>query len=88
MKVTRLSIEENPTYASVNPGKMVAKVKYESPEGEVILLLDSDVSIKLLEICAQLVADYSRMAAEKMAKAILDRVEAARQLPVEVETAA
>lgn len=70
MQITRLQIEKNPSYRDSNPDRWVGNIEYKSTSGNLQVLLAPEVAEKLLTLLAQVLVEFSKRAAENIAKDI------------------
>lgn len=90
MKLKELTISERASYES-NPGRYVAKIKYEGQYGALELVLDPAVSEDLLQHLGETITAYANSAAEKVKQGLMESVASSRALnlstPLEITDA-
>lgn len=67
MKLKSITIAQQPSYSSNNPGKWIAQVQYASPTEESSILLTEQASLELLAFVGPLVAKRAAEAAAQAA---------------------
>lgn len=78
MKLTTLQIELQPSYAD-NAGKYIATVQYEEGRSNAVkLVLDPDISMKLLAYVGPAITAATSAAARQIEAHIIESLEAAK----------
>lgn len=83
MQITRLQIEKNPSYRDNNPDRWVGRVEYKSVSGNLEVLLAPEVAEKLLTLLGQVLVEFSRRAADNIAKDIEHQIAQLNAPPIE-----
>lgn len=78
MRIERLTIERTESWQTVNPNRYVATVEYKSPKGEIKMPLTPEISERLLEFVAPLIARLGAEAAQEIAANIYKAIEASK----------
>jgi hypothetical protein len=76
MKLKSLHVSQN----YIDKKQYLCRVEFEGSHGEVRLNLDEAVSRKILEVCAELVAEAGRQTAEHMVAAVIEAVNPIAQI--------
>lgn len=83
IELESLEIVKNPTYASSNPGRYVAKVRIKGSYHETELLLSPEVSAEIMQYLAPMLIKHATSAAEQVAatlQASIDAMTGTKQL--------
>lgn len=75
MRIERLTIAKEPSYSRENPDRYVATIEYKSTRGEIKMPLTPEISERLLEFVAPLIARLGAEAAQEIASNIYRAIE-------------
>lgn len=78
MTIERLTIERTASWQTVNPDRYIATVHYKSNKGEITMPLTPEISERLLEFVAPLIARLGAEAAQEIASNIYKTIEASK----------
>lgn len=78
MSLERLTIEKTPSWRDTNPDRYIATVHYKSNKGEITMPLTPEISERLLEFVAPLIARLGAEAAQEIASNIYRAIETAK----------
>lgn len=62
-------------------GQFTGKVEFDGPNGRILLVLPHDLSLKYLQVSAEILSTISAQAAERLKADVLASVEEASALP-------